>query len=64
MGNHYAPRILRIIIFVTKKEFKEIQDYIEVLRKPRGVVSFQEEAEVSSLLVDTEMKKPGGGNVR
>lgn len=49
---------------MTKKEFKEIKDCIEVLRKPRGMVSFLEEAEVGSLLVDIEMKKRGGGKVR
>lgn len=49
---------------MTKKEFKEIQDCIDVLRKRRGMVSFREEAEVDSLLVDIEMKKRGGGKIQ
>lgn len=44
---------------------KEIQDYVEILKKFREMVSFQEEAEVGSLLVEVEeITKQVGRNVR
>lgn len=48
-----------------QNRIKEIQDYIKTLRKLRGVVGFEEAAEVNSLLaVIEELTKHVGGNVQ
>ena len=57
MGSNFCPQDIEDYCIPDQNRIKEIQDDIEVLRKPRGMVSFPEEAEAGSLLVDTEMTK-------
>lgn len=53
-SNYVCPQDTEDYNISDQNRIKEIQDYIKILRKLRGMFSFQEAAEVGSLLIDIE----------